>query len=578
MSSWYAYAAALAASGVAFAYWSSRGTRKQARRRRATARRPLGDLEVDVAQRRLFAGGLVAALKHYRDSGCVLMIAVDPEGGGATPSLAAREVWTHSSIWSSSGGALVSADDEAAMADRTHRIVPLRIQLGTRECKALLKLFKLPAGTDDPFLLFLAGGQLRTWMFSGGASHMSPQALAGRIKKVATLLRAQLHTVTGVVGAGAAAAAVAPAAAPAAAADAAADAAVVDPATQIVSLPWPVGWELEQRKHAEIILSAHGDMIVQLLVREGSMAAGDVVVERHPRRGAAAAHAAATAAAIAESLAAAPASPGASIDGMSAEDAALIASLLESDQRGMEGPGAGAGTGAGTGVGAAAAAMGGGAAGGSPVPVGRRDMVAHQDAEYEASLAEDRRKEAERAEEAEAQAKVEADRELSEALELSRELDRQSAADKTRARVPEEPAAGDADIANVRFKLPTGCVRPLSSLSFSLSLSLFTLLFASDAVRSLSLSLSLLLSACRSKAQRRFRCTETLATVRDFFDIYLLDHPDACAALTVGEYALSTTFPRRTFDLSPESEDLALTVHELGLAPSGVLMVQDLTS
>ena len=86
-------------------------------------------------------------------------------------------------------------------------------------------------------------------------------------------------------------------------------------------------------------------------------------------------------------------------------------------------------------------------------------MLAQQDSEYEASLASDRKKAEARAREAEEEEERAAEQALSDAIALSCVLEQRSAAERTRARVSDEPAADDADVARVRFKLPNGCVR-----------------------------------------------------------------------------------------------------------------------
>ena len=276
-----AAAATLAAAGVAYAWWTTKRRNNRNTRRRTAARGLIGDLAPDVAARRLFSGSLAAALKVYRDSGCVLLIAVDPDAAEGDDTSASREVWTHSSVWSaaapggSSDDGLLSCaeEDMAASADKAHRMVPLRVRVGSRECTALLKLFNVRPSAA-PFVVFLAGAQKRTWMIGGGASLLSPTHFVRRVAQVRQMLRASLEG----EGAAAASAAAAATGVAAEAEERAPDEAEAAPT--FAALPWPTTWVEQQRAHASMMLMAHGDIVVQLLVAEGAVGAGDVVVER----------------------------------------------------------------------------------------------------------------------------------------------------------------------------------------------------------------------------------------------------------------------------------------------------------
>ena len=70
-----------------------------------------------------------------------------------------------------------------------------------------------------------------------------------------------------------------------------------------------------------------------------------------------------------------------------------------------------------------------------------------------------------------------------------------------------------------------------------------------------------------TKTDRRFRPDETLQVVRDFIDIYVAD---SGGAVTLANYSLSATFPKRSLD------NVAMTLQEAGLHSADTVYITDL--
>ena len=141
-----------------------------------------------------------------------------------------------------------------------------------------------------------------------------------------------------------------------------------------------------------------------------------------------------------------------------------------------------------------------------------------QDTEYQQALEADRRRDQERqaalqAAETEAAAQAQAEQEEQQELERAKQALR------------DEPAAGTPDTTMIRFKMAQG-----------------------------------------KTINRRFHADETIGGIKTYLRVYCTEHE-----IEVGTIGLSTSYPRKQYDDSPD-----LTLLEAELVPQAVLMVQDL--
>jgi FAS-associated factor 2 len=147
-----------------------------------------------------------------------------------------------------------------------------------------------------------------------------------------------------------------------------------------------------------------------------------------------------------------------------------------------------------------------------------QDLRRQQDEEYQAALLADQERERQQAQERERDMTI-----LREEEERMREEkeDREAALDSARAQVRPEPESGGT---TVRFVLPSGM-----------------------------------------KLNRRFGSDETIGALKAFLKLHFHENE-----IAIERVALSTNFPRKTFD------DEGITLEAAGLSPQAVLMVQDL--